>query len=167
MKKWGGAKLNGPPRQSFLDCLSIGAGAFETMLTILMIAASVEESDNFNFKGGWLSSTLCIVRALTPAPVGQPRQIFAGHLWNMIVGMICRHIPSYCSFGLTDYWPPLVLWKQAFAVALSISGQAYLGILHPPSTGLSITFVSNPQYSWGTIASVMISDMVLVVLAIS
>mmetsp|Transcript_16960 Transcript_16960/g.40601 ORF Transcript_16960/g.40601 Transcript_16960/m.40601 type:complete len:574 (-) Transcript_16960:97-1818(-) len=166
-RKWRGAKLHGPPRQSFKDCLFAFTGAFLTMLTILKIASSVRTDSKFDFDGGWYSSTLCIVYALTPAPVGQPRQIFAAHLWNMLVGLACRHIPDggYNHFMEgSDYGMPLI-WKQALAVALGIAGQAYIGILHPPATGLSMTFTSKPEYSWSTIASVMMTDCVVVVLS--
>lgn len=152
-KKWGGAKLNGPPRQSFSDCIFAFTGVFITMLAILHIA----RHDSFDFEPGWYTSTLCIVFALTPAPVGQPRQIFSAHLWNMLVGLACRQIPT--NWGLS------LLWVQALAVALGISGQAFIGILHPPATGLSMVFASDSQWTWSTIASVMMADSVVVVVS--
>lgn len=166
-RKWRGAKLHGPPRQSFSDCLTSFIGVFLTMLTILKIAKSVRTDSKFDFDGGWYSSTLCIVFALTPAPVGQPRQIFAAHLWNILVGLACRQIPDggYDDFMEgSGYGLPLI-WRQALAVALGVAGQAKLGILHPPATGLSMTFASKAQYSWATIASVMLTDAVVVVMS--
>ncbi|KAL7536995.1 hypothetical protein ACHAXR_007527 [Thalassiosira sp. AJA248-18] len=173
-KKWRGAKLHGPPRQALDDCLFTFLGSFLTMLTVLKIAKSLEEADgDFAFDGGWYSSTLCIVFALTPAPVGQPRQIFMAHLWNILVGMACREIPTG---GFSDFmeWsgaPPdaeyglPLIWVQALAVGLGISGQAYIGILHPPATGLSLTFASKPQWTWTTIVSVMLADFTVVAIS--
>ena len=121
----------------------------------------------------WYSSTLCIVYALTPAPVGQPRQIFAAHLWNMLVGIACQQIPTG-GFGDFMEWSgaspdaesgmPLI-WVQALAVALGVSGQAYIGIIHPPATGLSLTFASKPQWTWSTMASVMLADCIVVAIS--
>merc|ERR1711971_978385 len=81
VRKWRGAKLHGPPRQSLTDAWYSFLGAFLTMLTILKISISIGDSSTYAFDGGWYASTLCIIYALTPAPVGQPRQIFAAHLW--------------------------------------------------------------------------------------
>mmetsp|Transcript_10353 Transcript_10353/g.18687 ORF Transcript_10353/g.18687 Transcript_10353/m.18687 type:complete len:266 (+) Transcript_10353:3-800(+) len=172
-RKWRGAKLHGPPRQSFSDCLFCFAGVFLTMLTLLKVAKAVRSDSKWDFDAGWYSSTLCIVYALTPAPVGQPRQIFAAHLWNMLVGIACQQIPTG-GFGdfmeLSGASPdaesgmPLI-WVQALAVALGVSGQAYIGILHPPATGLSLTFASKPQWTWSTMASVMLADCIVVVIS--
>jgi len=172
-RKWRGARLNGPPRKPFSNCLFSFAGAFLTMLTILKIAKSVQADGKFDFEPGWYTSTLCIVFALTPAPVGQPRQIFSAHLWNMLVGLACRQIPTG-GFGDfmewsdaspdAEYGLPLI-WVQALAVALGISGQAFIGILHPPATGLSMVFASDSQWTWSTIASVMMADSVVVVVS--
>ena len=158
-KKWRGAKMHGPPRQSFMDCAGVTFGVFFTMLTVLKIANTLNNSADPEFKldGGWYASSLCIIFALTPAPVGQPRQIFAAHLWNMLVGLAIRQIPT----GTTDS----LLWKQALAVSIGVSGQAKLGVLHPPATGLSYAFVSSNKYSWGTIASVYLADAVVVALS--
>ena len=137
------------------------------MLTILKISSSIG-SGLYAFEGSWYSSTLCIVYALTPAPVGQPRQIMAAHLWNMLVGLVCRQIPSgaadFMAWNAESFGLPLI-WKQSLAVGLGIAGQAKLGILHPPATGLSIAFASKPLYSWSTILSVMLTDVVVVILS--
>merc|ERR1711862_443547 len=58
-----------------------------------------------------------------------------------------------------------MIWKQALAVAIGVSGQAYLGILHPPATGLSNAFAKNPSLNWGTVASVIIVDAVVVTMS--
>merc|ERR1712087_100793 len=55
-----------------------------------------------------------------------------------------------------------MIWKQALAVAIGVSGQAYLGILHPPATSLSGAFAKNSSLSWGTMESVFIVDAVVV-----
>ena len=137
------------------------------MLTILKISSSIGNG-LYAFEGSWYSSTLCIVYALTPAPVRQPRQLIAAHLWNMLVGLACRQIPSgavdFMAWKAESFGLPLI-WKQSLAVGLGIAGQAKLGILHPPATGLSIAFASKPLYSWSTILSVMLTDVVVVILS--
>jgi len=172
-RKWRGTRLHGPPRQSFYDCLFCFIGVYITMLAILKFAKSLNSSNKFEFDAGWWTSTLCIVYALTPAPVGQPRQIVAAHLWNMIVGLLCREIPTG-GFGDFEEWGQVspdersgmpLIWVQALAVALGVSGQAYIGIIHPPATGLSMTFASKPQFTWSTMASVMVTDCIVVGIA--
>lgn len=169
-RKWRGAKLHGPPRQSWWDVIYTFLGAFVTMLTVLKISATIEDVPGWAFDGGWYSSTLCIVYALTPAPVGQPRQIFAAHLWNMLVGIALRQIPTtdvgFMQWDSNSYGLPLI-WKQALAVGLGISGQAKIGILHPPATGLSFGFVTRPTYTWQTILSIMVTDVVVVILSMT
>ena len=105
------------------------------------------------YAAGWYASTLCILFALTPAPVGQPRQILAGHLWNMLVGLACRPIPG------------ALPWKQALAVALGISGQAFIGVIHPPATSLSLAFASDPQWTFTTLTAVCAADVVVVIIS--
>ncbi|KAL7466495.1 hypothetical protein ACHAXS_006793 [Conticribra weissflogii] len=172
-KKWGGAHLLGPPRQSIGDCAFCFVGVFLAMLTILRIGTAVNDGA-FLFDGGWYSSSLCILFALTPAPVGQPRQVYLAHLWNMLVGMALRQIPSgdftyFLEFTEAApgaaYGLPLI-WKQALAVALGVSGQAFIGILHPPASGLSMAFASSDKWTWGTMLSVMAADTFMVAFAI-
>lgn len=174
-KKWKGTKLQGPARQSFLESAFVAFGVFFTMLTVLKLADAINGADStFRFDGGWYASTLCITFALTPAPVGQPRQIFAAHMWNMLVGLALRQIPptptgfvtqDFMEWNTDSYGLPLI-WKQALAVAIGVAGQAKLGILHPPATGLSYAFVSSNKYSWGTISSVYLADAVIVALSV-
>jgi len=170
-KKWKGTKLEGPPRQSFGESAFVAFGVFFTMLTVLKVANSINAADkNYKFDGAWYSSTLCIIFALTPAPVGQPRQIFAAHLWNMLVGLALRQIPTssgledFMEWGNASYGLPQI-WKEALAVAFGVAGQAKLGILHPPATGLSYTFVSSDVYSWGTILTVYLADVIVVAMS--
>lgn len=173
-RKWGGAKLHGPPRQSASDCIFCFIGVFFTMLTLLKIGNAIRVDSKFDYLPSWYSSTLCIVFALTPAPVGQPRQIFCAHLWNMIVGIACRQIPTF--FDDFSQWSNAApdaefgmpkIWIQALAVALGISGQAFIGILHPPATGMSYAFATNSQWSWSTILPVMIADGIVVVMGMT
>ena len=171
-KKWKGTELEGPPCQSFGESAFVVFGVFFTMLSVLRLANAIGGADeDFMFDGGWYASSLCIIFALTPAPVGQPRQIFAAHLWNMIVGLALRQIPSgmdtedFIGWNSDSYGLPLI-WKQALAVAFGVAGQAKIGILHPPATSLSYAFVTTKSYSWGTISSVYLADVVVVVLAL-
>mmetsp|Transcript_4142 Transcript_4142/g.7341 ORF Transcript_4142/g.7341 Transcript_4142/m.7341 type:complete len:581 (+) Transcript_4142:47-1789(+) len=171
LKKWKGAKLHGPPRQSFGDCFFCFIGVFLTMLALLKVEKSVRVDSNFNLDVGWYPSTLCIVFALTPAPVGQPRQIYLAHIFNILVGLACRQIPTG-GFGDFEEWDGAtnphglpMIWVQALAVGLGVSGQAFLGIMHPPATGMALTFASNPLWSWGTMAAVLLVDCIVVVLS--
>jgi len=170
--KWKGTDLQGPARQSSMESAFVAFGVFFTMLAVLKLAAAINGADpDFKFDGGWYASTLCITFALTPAPVGQPRQIFAAHLWNMLVGLALRQIPSgaqtldFMQWNADSFGLPLI-WKQALAVAIGVAGQAKLGILHPPATGLSYAFVSSDKYSWGTISSVYLADALVVALSV-
>mmetsp|Transcript_3076 Transcript_3076/g.4661 ORF Transcript_3076/g.4661 Transcript_3076/m.4661 type:complete len:570 (+) Transcript_3076:101-1810(+) len=172
-KKWRGTNLQGPARQSFGESAFIVFGVFFTMLTVLKIAKAINSADpSFEFNPAWYGSSLCIIFALTPAPVGQPLQIFAAHLWNMLVGLALRQIPL--ELNSVSYGIPLI-WKQALSVAIGVAGQAKLGILHPPATGLSYAFVTPSKladgsysyaYSWGTIASVYLVDAAVVALSV-
>ncbi len=51
-RKWKGANLHGPPRQSFSDCFFCFTGVFLTMLTILKVAKSIRVDSKFNFDAG-------------------------------------------------------------------------------------------------------------------
>jgi len=174
-KKWKGTKLEGPPRQSFGESAFVAFGVFFTMLTVLKVANAINAANaNYKFNGSWYSSTLCIIFALTPAPVGQPRQIFAAHLWNMLVGLALRQIPTgpedfptrdFMEWDYSASYGLPLIWKQALAVAFGVAGQAKLGILHPPATGLSYTFVSSDKYSWGTILTVYLADVIVVAMS--
>ena len=154
-RKWSGVHLHGPPRHTLTGSIEAFVWVFVTMLMILKMSTSISPHETFAFDGSWYSSTLCILFALTPAPVGQPRQIIAAHLWNMIIGLLIRLIPTgdvidFMEWRLvrsSDYGMPLI-WKQALAVSLGVSGQAYFGILHPPATGLSLAFATNEIWSW-------------------
>ena len=171
-RKWKGANLRAPPRQSLSDGLFSFTGAFLVMLVILKISAEVDDrssTDSWNFDGGWYSGSLCILFALTPAPVGQPRQIYAAHAWNMLVGIAFQRIPTggfrhFGEWGDGGNGLPLI-WKQALAVGVGVGGQAYFGILHPPATGLSMAFATHSKWSWGTMLSVLFADTVLVVMS--
>ena len=72
----------------------------------------------------------------------------------MLVGLACRPLPG------------ARLWRQALAVALGVSGQAFLGIIHPPATGLSLAFASNPEWTWTTFVAVCAGDVVVVVISV-
>ena len=62
-------------------------------------------------------------------------------------------------FGL-----PLI-WRQALAVATGIGGQAYMGILHPPATGLAFAFATSEALTWGSIWPVLVLDVMMVIMA--
>ena len=69
-------------------------GVFLAMLTVWKLEKTFQAGGSgFHFQASWYISTLCIVFALTPALVGQPRQIILAHLWNIIMGIACKQIP--------------------------------------------------------------------------
>merc|ERR1711957_516030 len=172
-RKWKGCHLHGPPCQPFSTSLFSFVGVFLAMLAVLKLEKAFKMGESgFHFHASWYTSTLCIVFALTPAPVGQPRQIILAHLWNIIVGMACKQIP-HGGFGDFMEWGragpdatfgmPLI-WIQAPAVALGVSGQTKLGILHPPATSLSFAFAT--EFGWSTIAPIMLVDVVVIIISV-
>lgn len=160
-KKWSGGGLHGPPRHTLSSSVLTFSMCFLAMLMVLKISNTIGQDRLFAFDGGWYSSTLCILFALTPAPVGQPRQIIAAHLLNMLVGILTRLIPISGANGM-----PLI-YKQALSVALGVSGQAYLGMLHPPATSLSFAFVTSVKWSWVRHLSHVIFTLLNVILTIA
>ena len=88
--------------------------------------------DPWTYDPSWWSSTLCIVFALTSAPVGQPFQIVMSHLWCALIGLACQYIPDSDIEDFFDFHREsredregMVLpqsWKQAIAVASAIAG---------------------------------------------
>ena len=194
-QKWSGVNLHGPPRNTLSSSTTCFIWVFLAMLMILKMSTSISPDSAIAFDGTWYSSTLCILFALTPAPVGQPRQIIAAHWWNMIIGILLQFVPTgnfvdFPSWGDTDvsgFGMPII-WKEALAVAIGVSGQAYLGILHPPATALSIAFATNERWSWvriivvlnhcvlyllthfffrqGTMVAVLVTDVVLIILSV-
>ena len=75
--------------------------------------------------------------------------------------MACREIPGGEEFDSV----PLI-WGQSLAVALGVSGQAYIGIVHPPASGLSLVFASSSDWSWTTMAAVLLVDVIVVVMSV-
>jgi len=171
-KKWKGTDVEGPPVQSFRESAFVLFGVFFTMLTVLKVQNAISNADKtFAFKGGgtW-AGTLCVIFALTPAPVGQPRQIFAAQLWNVLVGLVLRRIPTgsqqdFMAWDSASFGLPLI-WKESLAVAIGVAGQAKLGILHPPAAGLSYMFVSKEELSWATISTLYLLDVIVVALSV-
>lgn len=49
-----------------------------------------------------------------------------------------------------------VAWKQAMSVAFGVSGMAYLGIMHPPASALSYTFVTNSRFNIRNVIMVLL-----------
>ncbi len=73
--------------------------------------------------------------------------------------------PDFMSWSSSSFGLPLI-WKGALAVAFGVAGQAKLGILHPPATSLSLAFVQSDTYSWGTILTVWLADLVVVTMSV-
>eukprot|EP00984_Skeletonema_dohrnii_P020841 scaffold10267_cov120-Skeletonema_dohrnii-CCMP3373.AAC.5 len=123
----------------------------------------------------WLqyASTMCIVFALSSAPVGQPRQIIGAHIINALVGLAFQQIPSTPAMdNFSDFakLPPgqrgmPLFWKESFAVGVGVSLQAWLGVMHPPATGLAFSFANTDRYQLSNLAVVMLADVMLIVLA--
>ena len=127
--KWKGAGLKAPPRQDWQESVIGLVGIFVTMLVLVKVDNTIRIQSNID--GEWYASTLCIVFALTAAPVGQPSQILFAHVWCVLVGLACQRIP----------FPQIV--TVAMSTAFGASGMAYLGIMHPPATSISFLFAAN------------------------
>lgn len=179
IRKWEGARLLGPARMSANDCVIIFIMVTLTMLTILRVNDALEDAnpDNihkWNLNGGWYASTVCIVFALSSAPVGQPRQIIAAHLINAIVGLAFQQIPTTPGiFHFSDFAKmepgeraglPL-FWKESFAVGVGVAAQAWLGVIHPPATGLAFSYAQSDRYSLSNLVVVILADFILIALA--
>lgn len=171
-KKWKGTDVEGPVGQSFSDSAFLVFGVFVTMLTVLKVQNAINDADadeTFYLNGGGMyAGTLCLVFALTPACVGQPRQIFAAQLLNVLVGLALQQIPTgdqdFMAWNSDSYGLPLI-WKQSLAVAIGVAGQAKLGILHPPAAGLPYMIVSDTRYSLATISTLYLLDVIVVALS--
>ena len=72
-KKWRGAKLHGPPRQSIPDCCFVLVGVFLTMLTMLHIAGALGEADSrFGFNGKRCPPPCALRFPVPDSPVPSP-----------------------------------------------------------------------------------------------
>jgi len=178
IRKWEGARMKGPARMSAPDCAIIFIMVTLAMLTILRMNDAFEDAnpDNiykWHLNGGWYASTMCIVFALSSAPVGQPRQIIGAHIINALVGLAFQQIPSTPAMdNFSDFakLPPgqrgmPLFWKESFAVGVGVSLQAWLGVMHPPATGLAFSFANTNRYQLSNLAVVMLADVMLIVLA--
>lgn len=76
-----------------------------------------------------------------------------------------EHFSEWSSAGPDATYGLPLIWKQSLAVAIGVSGQAFIGILHPPATGLSFAFATHDKWSWGTMVSVFLADLIMVVFA--
>ena len=132
--KWKGSGLRGVKRQNLIEVVIAWFGVFITMLALIKMDDTLmdKSGDPWTYDPSWWSSTLCIVFALTSAPVGQPFQIVMSHLWCALIGLACQHIPDSDIEDFFDYHREsredregMVLpqsWKQAIAVASAIAG---------------------------------------------
>ncbi|KAK1737536.1 HPP family transmembrane protein [Skeletonema marinoi] len=170
--------MKGPARMSAPDCAIIFIMVTLAMLTILRMNDAFEDAhpDNiykWHLNGGWYASTMCIVFALSSAPVGQPRQIIGAHIINALVGLAFQQIPSTPAMdNFSDFakLPPgqrgmPLFWKESFAVGVGVSLQAWLGVMHPPATGLAFSFANTDRYQLSNLVVVMLADVMLIVLA--
>mmetsp|Transcript_8691 Transcript_8691/g.18348 ORF Transcript_8691/g.18348 Transcript_8691/m.18348 type:complete len:294 (+) Transcript_8691:797-1678(+) len=177
VRKWKGAGLHAAPRQSFGECLIIFGGIFCVMLALVEYSIAFQEDDAiwWTVDPGWYASSLCILFAMTAAPAGQPTQVMCAHFWCALVGIACQKLPTsdidILSFSKYIKTPPEmrnglalpVYWKQAFSVAVAVSGMAYLGIIHPPASGLAFTFATTKK-AWGfnNILMVLFGDVIMI-----
>ena len=132
--KWKGSGVRGVKIQNLIECAIAWFGVFMTMLALIKMDDTLMDysGDFWTFDPGWWSSTLCIVFALTSAPVGQPFQIVMSHLWCALIGLACQYIPDSDIEDFFDFHREsredregMVLpqsWKQATAVASAIAG---------------------------------------------
>ncbi|KAL7500332.1 hypothetical protein ACHAWT_010498 [Skeletonema menzelii] len=181
IRKWEGARLKGPARMKASECVTIFLTSTVAMLAILRMNDAIENAqaspDNifkWDINGAWYASTLCIVFALSSAPVGQPRQIIGAHLINAFVGLAFQQIPT--TFGMYNFEDfasietgerkgmPL-FWRVSLAVGVGISAQAWLGVMHPPATGLAFSFAYSNRYEASNVAVVLLADLIIIALA--
>ena len=183
VRKWEGARMKGPARTSAPDCAIIFILVTLAMLTILRMNDGLENSEapdgaDNNFKwdlnGGWYASTMCIVFALSSAPVGQPRQIIGAHIINALVGLAFQQIPTtptmlsfsdFAKLGPGERVGIPLFWKESLAVGVGVAAQAWLGVMHPPATGLAFSFAQSDRYQLSNLVVVIIADLMLIALA--
>lgn len=184
VRKWEGARMKGPARFSLPDCAIIFVMVTCAMLAILRMNYQLENmtgdahaaTDDYKWdlNGGWYASTMCIVFALSSAPVGQPRQIVGAHIINALVGLAFQQIPTYdgiwtfSDFAAAKGGPRAGLplfWKESFAVGTGVAIQGFLGIMHPPATGLAFSFASSSRYQLSNLVIVILADVMLVIIA--
>lgn len=141
IRKWSGAGMRAPARVSLLDCAIIFVMVTCTMLAILKMNVGCQNLTGdahanssrypWSLNGGWYASTLCIVFALSSAPVGQPRQIIGAHIINALVGLAFQQIPTQPNiWDFTDYAATTgdrgglpLFWKESFAVGVGVAAQ--------------------------------------------
>ena len=114
------------------------------------------------------------VFALSSAPVGQPRQIIAAHIINALVGLAFQQIPTTSGmFHFSDFANmepgeraglPL-FWKESFTVGVGVAAQAWLGVIHPPATGLAFSYAQSDRYQLSNLVVVILVDFILIALA--
>jgi len=175
IRKYRGAGVLAPPRHSLFESITIFAGVFLVMLALVGFnhCLGVLEPE-FTYEGAWYASSICIIFALTAAPVGQPRQVFLAHTWCILVGFIFQQIPTGGFESMFDINKipkvervsglPLT-WKQAFSTAFGISGQAYLGIIHPPASSLAFIFASEPTWKFKNLLPILGGDVIMVIMS--
>ncbi|KAL7464331.1 hypothetical protein ACHAXS_004661 [Conticribra weissflogii] len=175
IRKYRGAGVLAPPRHSLVESLTIFVGVFLVMLALVGFNQflGVLEPD-LTYEGAWYASSICIIFALTAAPVGQPRQIFLAHTWCILVGFVFQQIPTggfeklanVSDISNVERVPGLPLtWKQAFSTAFGISGQAYLGIIHPPASSLAFIFASEPAWKFKNLLPLLGGDVIMVIMS--
>lgn len=104
VRKYRGAGLHGPPRQSLAEAVAVFTGVFVVMLSLVSAQGRLQEyseawssngdKEAWSFDASWYTSSLCIIFALSAAPVGQPRQIVLAHIWCICVGVVFQQIPT-------------------------------------------------------------------------
>ena len=51
-------------------------------------------------------------------------------------------------------------------LSLKVSGQAYLGIIHPPATGLSFSFANNSNWQASNIVLILLGDIIMILMGV-
>lgn len=51
-------------------------------------------------------------------------------------------------------------------MSFKVSGQAYLGIIHPPATGLSFSFANSSRWSASNILLILLGDVVMILMSV-
>jgi hypothetical protein len=141
-KKFKGDAKATPPKMIQLDqAVHIFLGVF---ITLLMLSGgnkliSEETSGEYGLLLGSMGALCTLLFAAPNSPLGQPRNIFYGHLIACAVGISLNYVTE----TVKDEGDGIPRWiTQALSPSLAIAGMALFGVTHPPAGAVSLILVS-------------------------